>query len=109
MCKGGDAMPETRVTLREDETPLARLGKRVGRRNGPGTVVGPDRRWVLRVERLRPRERDVLRLAAAGLDDAAIAGALGLAPKTIGHYWCSIYPLLGLARQDGRRWRAAEL
>src|SRR4051812_46739606 len=98
-----------RDTVREDETPLAQLGRQLRRAGTPVAAAGPDRRWVLRVGRLRPREREVLRLAAAGLDDVAIAARLGLGPGTVTVYWAASYQLLGLARQAGRREQALAL
>ena len=85
-------MAATRGTLRGDETLLARVGQQ-----------------AMRVERLRPREREVLRLGVSGLDNASIAARLGLAPQTVVNYWQVIYTLLGLVGREDRRHEATEL
>jgi DNA-binding CsgD family transcriptional regulator len=58
--------------------------------------------------RLRPRERDVLRLAALGLDDETIAARLEISPKTVAGYWVTIYHMLGLVGQKNRKKQAIE-
>jgi DNA-binding NarL/FixJ family response regulator len=66
------------------------------------------------IERLRSREQDVLRLAAHGLDNEAIAEQLGIARRTVVVYWQGIYQVLGVAKQKGKKrhaiawWRGLE-
>lgn len=62
----------------------------------------------MRIERLRSREQDVLRLAAHGLDNAAIAERLGIARRTVVVYWQGIYQVLGVAKQKGKKRQAIE-
>ena len=58
--------------------------------------------------RLTPREREVTHLVADGLDDAAIAGRLGLAPSTVGLTVRQIRLRLRLKRRaDIESWVAA--
>jgi DNA-binding NarL/FixJ family response regulator len=46
---------------------------------------------------LTPREREVLTLIASGLNNAAIAGRLGLAPNTVGNHISNIFAKLQVA------------
>jgi two-component system, NarL family, nitrate/nitrite response regulator NarL len=48
-------------------------------------------------ERLTPREREVLRLLAGGLSNAAIARALGVCTKTVECHVTNVLGKLGLA------------
>ncbi|WP_218030222.1 response regulator transcription factor, partial [Pseudonocardia hydrocarbonoxydans] len=57
----------------------------------------PPRAWPCE---LTDREVDVLRLAARGLTNRAIAGALGVAERTVGHHLAHVYD------KTGRRTRA---
>lgn len=69
---------------------------------------------IVQLERLRSREQDVLRLAAQGLDNEAIAEQLGIARRTVVVYWQGIYQVLGVAKQQGKKrlaiawWRGLE-
>lgn len=57
------------------------------------------------VERLTPRELDVLRLLAAGDTNKEIAAALGLTAKTVMHHSVSIYSKLGVrGRAEATAW-----
>lgn len=71
-----------------------------------GGQNGQDRRGAMRIERLSPRERDILRLAAEGLTNAAIADRLGLARTTVMSYWTVIYSTLRLTSRPGRKAQA---
>jgi DNA-binding CsgD family transcriptional regulator len=54
---------------------------------------------------LTPRETEVLRLVAAGLTDAQIAGRLVISPRTVGKHLQSIYSKLHLpSRSAATRW-----
>ena len=46
---------------------------------------------------LTPRELEVLRLLAEGLSNKAIAGALGVSPRTINFHLDNLYAKLGVA------------
>jgi DNA-binding NarL/FixJ family response regulator len=46
---------------------------------------------------LTPREREVLTLIASGLNNAAIASRLGLAPNTVGNHISNIFAKLQVA------------
>jgi len=68
-----------------------------GRRAGADATV--------RVERLTPRELDVLRLLAEGDTNKDIAIALGLRPKTVMHHSVAIYGKLGVrGRAEATAW-----
>ena len=61
--------------------------------------------------KLRPREEEVLRLAARGLDNAAIAAHLGITRGTLATHWKYIYRTLRLTGDEQRiraigRWLA---
>ncbi|MGH3585623.1 MAG: LuxR C-terminal-related transcriptional regulator, partial [Pseudonocardia sp.] len=51
------------------------------------------------VARLTPQERQVARLAAAGLSNADIAAQLFLSPRTVGHHLYRAYPKLGITKR----------
>jgi DNA-binding NarL/FixJ family response regulator len=52
------------------------------------------------VDRLSPRERDVLALMAQGRSNSAIAGALFLSPSAVGKHTASIFTKLDLPPSD---------
>ncbi len=52
-------------------------------------------------DQLSPRELDVLRLIARGLENAEIAEVLNISPRTVKDYVWSIRAKLGLPRGDG--------
>jgi DNA-binding NarL/FixJ family response regulator len=58
----------------------------------PSAAAGPDA--------LTPREIDVLRLLAAGLTDAQIAGQLSLSARTVQTHVRSIYSKLDLTTRS---------
>ncbi|MFI6322426.1 AAA family ATPase [Nonomuraea sp. NPDC050556] len=49
------------------------------------------------LDRLTPQERQVVRLAAAGLSNREIGARLFLSPRTVGHHLYKAYPKLGVA------------
>ncbi|HYH31350.1 MAG TPA: LuxR family transcriptional regulator [Pseudonocardia sp.] len=51
------------------------------------------------VARLTPQERQVVRLAAAGLSNRDIASQLFLSPRTVGHHLYRAYPKLGVSKR----------
>ncbi|MEJ3659298.1 AAA family ATPase [Actinomycetes bacterium KLBMP 9759] len=51
------------------------------------------------VARLTPQERQVARLAAAGLSNGDIAAQLFLSPRTVGHHLYRAYPKLGVTKR----------
>jgi DNA-binding NarL/FixJ family response regulator len=53
------------------------------------------------MEKLSPREREVLLLVAQGLDNAKIAAALGISPRTAKNHLSSILSKLGLTSRIG--------
>lgn len=58
-------------------------------------------RW----ERLSKREREVLRLLARGLDNAAIAETLGVTTKTVAYHVANILSKLGMrSRLEAAAW-----
>lgn len=57
---------------------------------------------------LTPREREVLDLVARGLGNAAIAGRLGLSPKTVGNHVSALFGKLGVATRAEAVVRARE-
>jgi len=56
---------------------------------------------VAGIVRLRPRERQVLALAAHGLRNAAIAERLCLSEQTVKNYLTAIYKLLRVRNRTG--------
>jgi predicted ATPase/DNA-binding CsgD family transcriptional regulator len=81
----------------------------LARRPTPAVVGGKEDLGAPRlrggVERLTPRELDVLRLLARGDSNRDIAEALGLRPKTVMHHSVSIYGKLGLrGRAEATAW-----
>jgi DNA-binding NarL/FixJ family response regulator len=82
---------------------------------GGGTVIDPEviasimsRRQEVPLDRLTPRERDVLALMAEGRSNAAIAGALFVSEKAVAKHTNSIFTKLDLPVDidDNRRVRA---
>jgi pimeloyl-ACP methyl ester carboxylesterase/DNA-binding CsgD family transcriptional regulator len=61
------------------------------------------------IEPLSRRELDVLRLAAAGLANDAIATSLGLSPRTIERHLSNAYAKLGLVGKPARAAAVAEV
>jgi len=61
------------------------------------------------VESLTARERDVLRLAAEGLDNAAIAERLSLSPRTVERHLSNAYLKLGVSGKVARAAAVAHL
>jgi two-component system response regulator DesR len=61
------------------------------------------------VERLSPREREVLTLVAAGLTNAEIAGRLGLSPNTVKEHASSMFRTLGARNRADAVQRAQRL
>ena len=61
------------------------------------------------VEPLSPRELDVLRLVARGLDNEAIAAELGLSPRTIERHCSNAYGKLGVGGKSARAAAVAEV
>ncbi|MEU7857023.1 AAA family ATPase [Nonomuraea sp. NPDC049141] len=49
------------------------------------------------LDRLTPQERQVVRLAAAGLSNRQIGARLFLSPRTVGHHLYKAFPKLGVA------------
>jgi pimeloyl-ACP methyl ester carboxylesterase/DNA-binding CsgD family transcriptional regulator len=74
-------LEEVRRFLAEDEDGEAA-------RATPGDVIA-------RVDRMTPREREVLELVARGLDNAAIAGVLAIQPKTVRNHVSVLFAKLG--------------
>ncbi|WP_415947968.1 helix-turn-helix transcriptional regulator [Streptomyces sp. KLOTTS4A1] len=68
-------------------TELQACGESVDQAAGPEDVL---------LARLSPRERDVVRLAAAGATNREIAARLFLSPRTVGHHLYRAYPKLGI-------------
>ena len=64
-----------------------------------GAEVAVDADWALR--RLAPRQRDVARLAAAGLSNAEIAERLGRSTRTIENHLYRAYQALGVEDRRG--------
>ncbi len=64
--------------------------------------AGPDRvRDSPKLDHLSPRELDVLRLIARGLENAEIAEVLNISPRTVKDYVWTIRAKLGRPRGDG--------
>jgi pimeloyl-ACP methyl ester carboxylesterase/DNA-binding CsgD family transcriptional regulator len=61
------------------------------------------------LESLSGRELDVLRLAADGLANTAIAGSLGLSPRTVERHLSNAYAKLGLVGKPARAAAVAEV
>ena len=67
-----------------------------------GRRANPDREPDSpKLDHLSPRELDVLRLIARGLENAEIAEVLNISPRTVKDYVWSIRAKLGLPRGDG--------
>ena len=84
-------------------------GSRLASRAAPRASVDVGRPAEARVsgqvERLTPRELDVLRLLARGDTNKDIATALGLRPKTVMHHSVTIYGKLGVrGRAEATAW-----
>jgi DNA-binding NarL/FixJ family response regulator len=69
------------------EVVLGQLRKSHGRAGGEGPAA----------DHLTPREREVLRLIARGLDNVEIAGELGISPRTAKNHVSNILSKLGLS------------
>ncbi len=67
----------------------------LSRKNQPGEL--PDR---AKLDKLSPRERDILRLVAEGKTNKEIAAVLGLSDKTVKNYFSNILEKLGLSRRS---------
>ena len=68
-----------------------------------------DGRHTGAVEPLSPRELDVLRQAARGLDNRAIATELGLSPRTVERHLSNAYGKLGISGKAARAAAVAEV
>ncbi len=66
----------------------------------PAIVAGMRPRTGGRVERLTPRQREIMALVAQGLTNAAIAEQLVLAEKSVENQLTSIYGELGIDRRE---------
>jgi DNA-binding NarL/FixJ family response regulator/DNA-binding XRE family transcriptional regulator len=66
----------------------------------PRLVAGLQPRAGGRLERLTPRQRDVLALAAQGLTNAAIAEQLVLAEKSVENHLTDVYEAFGIDRRE---------
>jgi DNA-binding NarL/FixJ family response regulator len=79
------------------------------------TFMEPDRRAMdgarprAKTEPLSPRELDVLREAARGMDNAAIAAELGLSPRTVERHLSNAYGKLGVTGRSARAAAVAEV
>jgi DNA-binding NarL/FixJ family response regulator len=67
----------------------------------PAIVAGMRPRPGGAVARLTPRQREILGLVAEGLSNAAIAGRLVIAEKSVENQLTAIYGELGLDRREG--------
>lgn len=74
--------------------------RRAGRTNGPMADA---------VEALSARELDVLRLAADGLANDAVASSLGLSPRTVERHLSNAYAKLGVGGKAARAAAVAEV
>jgi DNA-binding CsgD family transcriptional regulator len=70
---------------------------------------GPSRSVARLVEDLTDRERDVLELLAAGLDNGAIAEALHISPKTVRNHVSNVFAKLGVGHRGEAVVRGREL
>jgi DNA-binding NarL/FixJ family response regulator len=66
----------------------------------PTVVAGMRPRTGSRLDRLTPRQRDIIQLVAQGLTNAAIAERLVLAEKSIENQLTAIYGELGIDRRE---------
>lgn len=62
-----------------------------------------------RIDGLTPRELEIVRLAASGLDNSAIAGRLFLSVRTVERHLSNAYASLGVTGKAGRTAAAAAL
>ncbi|MGG2464294.1 ATP-binding protein [Streptomyces sp. RGM 3693] len=53
--------------------------------------------------RLTPRELEIVRLAAQGMSNSAIAARLFLSPRTVGHHLYKVFPKLGITSRHQLR------
>ena len=74
----------------------------------PAYVLGPADERSEAIERLSPREREVLALVAEGSTNDAIAHALGVSPRTIERHLANTYAKLGLEGKSARAAAAAQ-
>lgn len=82
----------------------ATTGAEVRRPGGTGTSPG-----ALGLDELTPREREVLELIARGLDNAAIARALSISPKTVRNHVSNVFAKLGVGHRGEAVVRGREL
>ncbi|MFF4243375.1 ATP-binding protein [Streptomyces sp. NPDC001822] len=54
----------------------------------------------IRISRLSPQEREVVRLAATGATNRQIATRLSLSPRTVGHHLYRAFPKLGIGSRS---------
>jgi pimeloyl-ACP methyl ester carboxylesterase/DNA-binding CsgD family transcriptional regulator len=69
----------------------------------------PQARSTAPVDPLSPRELDVLRQAARGLDNQAIADELGLSPRTVERHLSNAYGKLGVSGKSARAAAVADV
>jgi DNA-binding NarL/FixJ family response regulator len=99
--------------LKDRVANVAELDAALHRIAGGGSVIDPAvvAAWLGRprtrgpLDDLTPREREVLALMAEGRSNGAIAGVLGMGPKTVETHVAAIFSKLGLepADTDNRR------
>ncbi len=75
----------------------------------PGEDPATARRFADAVSQLSPREIEIIRLAAAGLDNAAIAEQLVLSVRTVERHLSNAYVKLGISGKSARSAAVAAL
>jgi pimeloyl-ACP methyl ester carboxylesterase/DNA-binding CsgD family transcriptional regulator len=88
---------------------MAEVASFLGVDRGPRSSATADRTPAPLVEALSARELEVLRLAAEGLANDAIADALGLSPRTIERHLSNAYAKLGVTGRAARAGAVAEI